>query len=498
MARQGVIMKSVSTRYAAVAAAMLAGITLFLQAAYATDGIAVSFSRDWFAGMESGYTYNLMKYTVENDKVIAKKVLYRQSWNYSYCVSPVLNASATHAAFLRTTPEGNFLSVVDIEGNETKNIVSFPTTWGNICPLRNPDGRFCDWPVGDWIWYCHDGGEMRKVKYNDPSSEQKVFDFSCTKGTNHRGVWQWQLNADASRICYTGAGDDCYGVGWNDFPWDGAMTCYGGCGTSMSPSGRYRTNFSDANHLRIKIADINADTSVQVDHTQYNTWATDSEGFEGTCGSYPLTVGAGSNYARWSVNSDKWFMTHIGWPPGGRNSSCGSNQVLFNWLDKKAILVSKNRRSCDAADKASACTIHACGEWQCDNDTCKWADKGGTSNCAKRKNGAGDFWVSAPLNEVIPSMRGIVQSRGKKLRAIKIVYSNAPDIRIAGNTLKIAHKDLAGARVSVYSAKGRRVFEAISKDIHMSIVHFVSGASMYVVRAHKGSRMLFSRKIARF
>jgi hypothetical protein len=318
--------------------------------AFATNGIAVSVSNEPFEPHESSpYYYTVYKYEIENDKVISKTALYRQSWQYHYVVSPVINMEGTHVAFMRCTPNGNFVSVVGIDGGDVGNVAEFPKSWDNINPMRSHDGRFCDWPAGDWVYYMPDGVSMRRVKYNDPSSDEASMTFQSP-------VWQWQLNAYANRIYLTAAGhDNPYGIQGHPFPFDGKLYQSGACGSCLSPSGTYFAFQQGTGHADLSIKTWEGDA--------YDESMTESFYCADFKSHNDPNMGCGKVYHRWANNSDEWALAMVG-RPGGNERFCenGCNQVLINIKDRRMINVSNHSE--------------------------------------KLKSGAGDFWLSGPESEM--------------------------------------------------------------------------------------------------
>jgi hypothetical protein len=233
-------------------------------------------------------------------------------------------------------------------------------------------------------------------------------------------IWQFGMSADATKMHLrvfedNGASALSYyyllpgngSIADNTKVGDGA-----GCGNNLSPSGNELSYLQGGTHTWIalatwsNLAKAGGDfgfSSEQINQfvfpsSQQITNCTWSDGTRVT-----LTAGYGMDSNRWSTNSDKWMCLQMGWieQPGGsgRYSFCSSNQVLLNWVDRAAINASRSGRACsDGGNFASGCDV-------------------ALPYSEYRRNDAGDFWVSGPIEDINPDLRYLVAASRPRVAA---------------------------------------------------------------------------------
>jgi len=232
----------------------------------------------------------------------------------------------------------------------------------------------------------------------------------------------------------------------------------GGCGNAISPSGKHVVFLTDAGHVGLR----------------WHNWdgsATPNGGMDSkslSCIGFSCSGMGGMDRNRWSCNSDKWLCLCVGWVPGGRFGKNGSNQVLYNWIDKKGI--------CSSQSKSSSVQVDA-----------------------------GDFWVSS-LDDVNENLKQYVAGRdtwidyynesgavGTKQSSVspfisgtvKVSYSKDSGLHIA------ADSRLAGARADIYSMQGKWLY---SRSLDGSATHLPSASnagSVLMIRIMRRGRTIY-------
>jgi hypothetical protein len=346
-------------------------LMMFLGALYqagAMSGFAVSAASAGCAANGSR-SATIVKFTIQNDNVTRCDTIY-EAFKADY---PHLNIQGTKCAFIRRNigqsglangPDDtiNYLSVMDINGGNVRDLDRYPLWVQNNNPQSPMFTHTIDWPAGDYIyytkqvkwWYEGDGvptTEVWKVKYNDPSSKTRV--------VNYWSAQTFSMSLDGTRAGVTDLSNNEFHCLPHAFPpaanptkqgWDSKV--WVGCGTYISPSGKYHWHFFEGGHDNWRINTWNPPTellaTVDVGSADFPVWSVDKSLTSETIGRGPM------EWSRWAVNSDKWicgctylYNTHVS-PPVG----VGHNQVLCNWIDHKVIVTSRNWQ-----DSVTKCTI---------------------------------------------------------------------------------------------------------------------------------------------
>ena len=340
-------------------------------AALALSGIGVS---DW--GI-SGYgnKSQIRSYVIENNELVRTDTLYTGG---VHC--PAINTYGTHVAFFRVVGDQAALSVMRIDGDRTKIKDLVLLDGGNI-------RRYLDWPRGDWIYYNPTNGRdvFRRVNVQTGADEH-VLSVSGWDDQNH--ICEWRMSSDA-RLIHANVKSrhvlelDGDGV-LNTAKWeDGGNAVGQGCTPTISPSGRYITATTDAGHNVHAVMEVmfsprqlvwaGRSTSADWAAWQQGEWPTVQGGvFGGNCGL------AGNSFSR---NSDKWVCYASGMDDKARFGTNGLNLLAVNWQDSIAVNVSRYPST-----------------------------KDGTHYRSQVFNL--DFWVKAPLADVLPSMQADVTANG--------------------------------------------------------------------------------------
>ena len=369
-------------------------VALSIVAVFATKGLCVS----GFAvssvqvpcdrnGNALFYFGSIVKYTIQSDNVTRCDTIYKQ-FRATY---PHLNLQGTMCAFLRRSlastdsaygpkDTATYVSVMDINGGNVHDLDTLRAWVQNRNPQSPPLTHTIDWPAGDYVYYSkqiqygiyqNDGvwqHEIWRAKYNDPSSQTLV----C----KYHSLETWSLSLDGTRAGVTDISQNP-GTQQNEFHclphafppltpptkagWDSKV--WVGCGTYISPSGKYHWHFFEGGHDNWRINTWNPPTellaTVDVASADFPAWSVDKSLTSETIGRGPM------EWARWAVNSDKWICgcTNVSNMHVSPPVDVGHNQVLCNWIDHKVIVTSRN--------------------WQASS-----------ANCDKRHSDPGDMWIA--------------------------------------------------------------------------------------------------------
>jgi hypothetical protein len=330
--------------------------------AFSMNGFAVSVSNGRgsnLSALNSGWPYQgpIVKYTIENDTVKSCDTIYKEYWG----AWPILNVQGTKIAFDRLSTKGGsdtlqdnvkfrYLSVMDSDGKNRYDLDTMPRFCKKV---------FIAWPAGDYIYYhksryCQYGdadwasggkpaSEIYRVKYNDPSTRTLIFTY--------KQIQTFSVSLDGKRAGVTSLYDNEFKNLPHAFPptsepvkdgWDSKV--WVGCGSYVSPSGKYHHHFFGGGHtdLRINTWDLPKVLIATVDFNFTNDFAAWS--------GMPLDSianGGPMEWGRWAANSDKWITSSgankLGTDANGLPIG-GSNQLLLNWIDHKTINTSRNSR----------------------------------------------------------------------------------------------------------------------------------------------------------
>jgi hypothetical protein len=404
-------MKRMRKTWAIVAGVLCAGA---MCGAFAVDGIAVSMQTSVLWPSAAGG--DIMRYDIKNNDVVSVTKLLdggggdanktRMSGRF-----PAISFDGARIAFFRCTNDsGRYVSIMKIDGSGLHDLAKIPPQTGGYEGMG-----YLHWARingVEWVYYMLAGDEfdnegnkrLWRVNAAAPYQNQEVVVFQYA-------VWQFGMSADASRAILRLLSENPMGQIFKyTMPGTGAISSankveYGdGCGVAMSPSGMWFMRILGGSHITIQVHswDLTKDTILQ-SYPDINSWAVNSSTFSTHClwsaisGGITVSLGYGTDSNRWSCNSDKWFCLFMGWPTGdgasGRDPFCGSNQVLVNWKDHIAVNASNNPRACTMTEMDSGCDTDA-------------------GALAYRSNDAGDFFVSAPAEDVNADLRVSINRPG--------------------------------------------------------------------------------------
>ena len=449
--------------------------------ALAVDGIAVS-SRYFTGGGYEGSTIvkehgawwgQIMKHDIKNSAVEKETIVFD-----GFALNPTISQDGARIAFLRNGSKLNnedtcgdigfcgWVSVMDIDGSTVRDLAYLDIATGCIA-----------WPTGDWVYYQLARGRGQqgsdtelsrhiwRVNVNDPSQKNEVAKFTFSPADPDY-IRKWDLNANATRGSLQLGGSICA----YNFPLDGPVPFSGsdrkdrfptGCNPCISPSGNYCAYLNGTAHFQLNVFKWDGsgwDWEAMPGMSTTEIWA--------ALGNRESTFpGWGMDWPRYSANSDKWVCTRQGWACQsgcsvtgrnciGRFGQRGTNQVLVNWVDRKAVQTSKNPYVCTSDNPIAA-------------------------------NTAGDFWVAGLDGiETIDGTVVPVESRG-----------GLPlPARVSNNALAAPH-----AIVVSFSREQRRhleVFDAAGKALWAgdvssgcAAIPYPSGArrGVYLIRARSGN-----------
>ena len=365
-----------------------------ISTSHATNGFSVSMAyRDGAAPeafLRAGYFGKLVRFDISNNAVVRCDTLCKSLGCY-----PSISFDGARVAFFRSamslnaagSPVGRidtgWISVVNKDGTNLRDLVKlYAGQYGyGGCFYQDCEGGFVDWPAGDWIYYERPPktGEIWRVNVQDPSLNHLVVRYNDDEAQpgncaclidGKEGFWirRFQLSADA-RYCggmikWSAEGQQIShafpppeGYAPYTMPMFGNLSA---CNLAMSASGKYVSSYNAGCHTSngIYLFDHSANflnsgqSAARIELSSIISWIG---------GRVPGDYG---QYMRWASNSDKWYIIHARWRCNS-NGSNGSNQVLVNWKESRAICPSTNVRI------ATGITY--------DQD-------------------AGDFWIDDPVN----------------------------------------------------------------------------------------------------
>jgi len=375
------------------------GFTIGVGRRHASKNEKILVPENYVAGDRgTKYLGKVIKYTIEDSKPIRTDTL----TDY-ICRRAAINIWGTKIAFIRYNcklVKGNVL-----EGPNTPCYISVMDSDGSnmvdLAEIQNPgagENGHLDW-AGDWVYYeqydttqpdqANGTGEIWKVRYDNPSTNQKV--GKAVHELNHM-IWRWTISQDAQyqAVNHRGRGNfaSCFP------PPDGNyLNCavenankegdvnITGCNIVLSPTASFIYHYRGANHNMVWIERWDKKTMTYSRHDIGTTsggisnlmdlmpWVKEQQGIE------PIVLEgkAGGEFIKPATNSDRWVLQQLGiWQTKGGMES-GTNQFLANWVTKEGIMVSNNQRIGSG----------------------KWLEEGlvyhGTSG--------GDFWVKPPAGK---------------------------------------------------------------------------------------------------
>jgi len=243
-----------------------------------------------------------------------------------------------------TQTNPNYLLMMNIDGSGLCTLQTFTKPLYPSATSGYLDGPVMDWPAGDFIYYeaPTKSAKVYKININNRQSTL-VFDYSTP--TNGPFLRRFSLNAVASLNAIQGlyCHDNqpqyilCFPAINCTWPCIQKTECC--CNISLSASGRYYALYGGGEHEICYVNKWSAGSDWWGNATEMRAMSVTNlaswSGFNVTAMNK-----AGGYYIRWATNSDKWVMQEIGYC--GQDPTPGSNQVLCNWVDQKALVVTRN------------------------------------------------------------------------------------------------------------------------------------------------------------
>jgi hypothetical protein len=460
----------------------------------AVDGIAV---REHWQGSRSyndhqGYGNCIRRSIIKSDMVVKQDtILFSDTLiGDKHAPAPVgqfrwvtINVQGTHVAFFRygvTSYSGSrpdqrsyHVSVMDVNGGEVVDVAGI--TSGNV-------KGYLTWASNGYVYY-NTGGRSESTSRNiykvKVGADGKAEGTPSKIVTLNQNIWQWTVDISTGTKMCVDVNDSHTDIVTYILPGNGKLPGSGlyGCNNSVSPSGTYLNRTTDAGHYNLGLNlfdDLSGAGSVGGE--QPNEWVINSP-FEYHCGDKIVTAGAGYQTTHFSVNSDKWISYGLGWPSFGRSGDCSANQVLVNWVDKKAIMASFNPRHCRRDDRIPACTEH---------DTI----------APTQQDLSGGFWISAPQEDINEDLRQYI-SPDHWIYKMEVGANGSwsvprrlsPSIRMYGGRLVIEGGSESIRSVDIFDLAGRRVFFGSSDRAFSAHLH----AGTYIARMHTHTGVIICR-----
>jgi hypothetical protein len=306
----------------------------------------------------------IVRYDITSNNVVAVDTIVKLST--ALCQGPQISLDGSRVAFFRwpchvennalkvdATGKGT-LAVVDISGKNLRDIV----------PLPDYPGQFAmvDWSADGFINYvcpragCPANNEQRYCRIGN--TVWRVNPFSANPASTNTQVmkiddcgyfWRFAVDLEAKR--YSAMVNpipgfaNCPADHWNgvDYTWNpthGTLGGFGGCNSKLSCSGTYVFGFCSTNHsLQCGGGWTGTKYEAFPNSNAYAQTHSDAITASGWAG-FPMGDQAGVEIHYFSANSDKWYSVQLMWRYCG--SLSGSNQLLINWIDKQAIMTSRN------------------------------------------------------------------------------------------------------------------------------------------------------------
>ena len=334
-------------------AAIASLIALFSLNCFGADGFAVS--THWTGASDGGMGINfgdIVRHDVKKNAVIKDTVLYAGK---ARCA--IINQTGDLVAFI---VQSDGIWVIGADG-------------GDLVKMKNSrtgNGSWMDWPIGDWIYYTEEG--MTPNGSGDPAywdttgkssrlrrinvatgADEAVAQFGGRIRIDEFGLEAHAQPAAGRFVCTATDSLDAITVYVRQYDLSKPLVMINdrlrGCGSSISPSGKYFT-LNQLTHFSVQILDWNR---VEKKSFSINQWvdsvASDKRPYW--------------NRHRWSANSDQWVTLTQGM---NYPTTVSTNQVLFDWVGEKQVQVTQNRVDAAGCDEGedfwlSRCNLSASG-----------------------------------------------------------------------------------------------------------------------------------------
>jgi hypothetical protein len=447
--------------------------------ASAVDGVAVSTQLSMLWPTAAGG--DIIRYDIANNDVVRVTTLFnggggdasksRVSGRF-----PAISFDGKKIAFFRcTTDSGRFVAIMNIDGSGIRNLAKIPQYNGYEAEGYLHWARISG---TDWIYYMLAGDEANtegnkrlwRVDPANPATSQEVTVFQYT-------VWQFGMSADASRMVLrctnTSAGEIFKYIppGTGAISQSNKIDFGTGCAIALSPSGQWLTYASGGSHITMLIDSWDLASQSTMQSTDINSWAVNAANLKTHCIWYDIasgidvSLGFGTSCNRWSCNSDKWLCFYMGYPEGdgtasGRDGFCGSNQVLINWKDHIAVNASRNPRACAAPEMSAGC----------DKDS---------GVASYRLNDAGDFFVTAPVEDINADLRTSIDNRPPG----RIAPAGSVRIILARSVMAVFLPAACAWRIDLIDGRGHILTSRDIIGVSCALDRASIGPGLYIMRA---------------
>jgi len=297
----------------------------------------------------------LVRFDISNNSVTKVDTIVKMTT--AFCQYPAWSLDGSRIAFFRwpyrisgstlqkITGDNPSLCIVDMNGKNLKNLTTLPSTPGIESSL--------DWPADGWIYYAKPrsdvtesygktGTDIWKVNpyaANPASTDQKV----VTLEPNCGYIRRFSLSLDATRAAFQAYAiypQTCATPNHEiTFPGLADLGGSGSCNDKISASGNYAGGFMGGAHAEVCLRHWNGSQFIAYDFTNFDIPHTSIfQAF--TWAGFNMGSDAGVQQICFSSNSDKWYCENVAWHYGGFRR--GVNQLILNWVDKQAIIPTKN------------------------------------------------------------------------------------------------------------------------------------------------------------
>ena len=455
----------------------------------------------------------LGRFTINGASITVDTIIKRTT---AFCQFPILSLDGSRVAFFRwpyrlvnnalqkIANDTASISIVDINGRTMKDLARLPATPGFTSNLA--------WAGDGWIYYIRPRTSTADGFVRSGNEVWKVNPYSATPASTNAKVMEvpacayvhrFSVDKPADKYCLmtypipAEEGNNCAGDQWNGAsrtwnPIKAELGTVGGCNDKISPSGSFIGGFCNTNHTFVCMAGWNG--------SRYSDFPggygeTHSEALIASqwAGFSMNNDAVGSEYFQWSSNSDKWYCHGLYW-----HYCCnfrGQNQLIINWVNKQAVMTSRNPDVPGDPNGDGAAT-----------NTAREPAPGVIAYHAT----TGDFWVKPPsaqydyaYEDTLGAWHQMTKPAGWTLgdtagptpvaeRGGMAAAAHGMTARLAaGGELRIDFPDARTYAVSIVDMRGRT---ALAQSAHANVMLNAQAlnAGVYLVRASRPGMALTS------
>ena len=455
----------------------------------------------------------LGRFTINGAAITADTIVKRTT---AFCQYPVMSLDGSRVAFFRwpyrlvnnalqkIPNDTASISIVDISGRNMKDIVRLPATPGFTSNLA--------WPSDGWIYYVRPRAVASDGFVRTGNEIWKVNPFSANPATTNAKVMEipacayihrFSVDQMVDKYCLMAypipaeMGNNCSGDHWNGASptWQAvhnSLGTVGGCNDKISPSGNFIGGFCNTNHTFVCMAGWNGSRYSDFPNG-YGESHSEALIASQWAGFSMNNDQVGSEYFNWSCNSDKWYCHGLYW-----HYCCnfrGENQLIINWVNKQAVMTSRNPDVPGDPNGDGAAT-----------NTAREPAPGVIAYEAT----TGDFWVKSPsaqydyaYEDTLGAWHQMTKPAGWTLgdtagptpvaeRGSMAAAAQSMMVRLtAAGELRIDFPDARAYAVSIVDMRGRTAL-AQSANANVQLSARTLDAGVYVVRASRPGIVLAS------